>query len=248
MKLKHRLRQWLWKFGVDISRFHPSIHPLALRRQLFRSFGIEVVLDVGANTGQFALKLRTDTGYSGRIVSFEPLSSAFTALQANARGDRLWEVHNFALGDADGTEELNVAGNSESSSLLAMLPSHRRAAPESAYVGRERVAVRTLDSVFDTIIARPCRIFLKIDTQGAESRVLRGGEKALAGIDTVQLEMSLLPLYEGERPLSEMLSLMEGKGYSLVSLEPGFADEHTGQVLQVDGIFHRLPAGRAARG
>ena len=84
------------------------------------------------------------------------------------------------------------------------------------------------------------RVYMKIDTQGFESKVLKGAGNSLMRIDTVQMEMSLVPLYEGEMLFNEMCMFMTEKGYSLIAIESGFSDQNTGQVLQVDGIFHRL--------
>ena len=82
-------------------------------------------------------------------------------------------------------------------------------------------------------------MYLKIDTQGFEGRVLQGADRSLAEIDTIQIEMALTPLYEGEMTFIDLCQLLLGKGYVIVGLEPGFADPRTGQLLQADGIFHR---------
>ncbi len=81
---------------------------------------------------------------------------------------------------------------------------------------------------------------MKIDTQGYESKVLKGAEKSLLQIDTVQLEMSLVPLYDGELLFNEMCMLMSEKGYTLVAIDQEYIDRNSGQLLQVNGIFHRL--------
>lgn len=240
MSVKHELRRLLWKFGYDLSKFTPTSNPLARRKQLFRSYAIDTVLDIGANAGKFAHELRHDIDYRNRILSFEPLSSAFRELQANAAQDPDWEVFNFALGDADEERTINIAGNSYSSSILDMLPSHLKSAPESEYVGKEMIHVRTLDSFFREKCAAGKSLYMKIDAQGYEERVLRGAEKSLACIDTIQTEVSLVPLYEGELLLTEMCTLLANKGYTLVAMENGFSDAASGQLLQVDGIFHRL--------
>jgi len=76
MWLNRKLRQYARKLGFDVVKYRPTRHPLARTRFLFERFGIDLVLDVGANTGQYARQLR-HTGYRGRIVSFEPLASAY---------------------------------------------------------------------------------------------------------------------------------------------------------------------------
>jgi len=206
--------------------------------QLLERYGIQVVLDVGANAGQFAYSLWR-VGYRGRIVSFEPLSSAFRELSTNARGHRCWQTLNLALGDFDGERTIHVAGNSESSSLLEMLPRHVSAAPHSAYVGTEAVQVRRLDSIVDELIRPAERCFLKLDVQGFERSVLNGAGTCLPRFLGVQLEMSLVPLYGGEVLFQDMLAIMSEKGYCLMSLTDGFAEPKTGQVLQLDGVFYR---------
>ncbi|MFT4691607.1 MAG: FkbM family methyltransferase [Limisphaerales bacterium] len=239
MSLRHTARKLLWNFGLDLCKFEPELHPIARRRMFLTSLGTDLVLDVGANAGQFAQQLRVDTEYRGRIVSFEPLKSAFELLAASADADPLWEVNHCALGGEDGSGEINVAGNSFSSSLLDMLPRHEESAPQSKYVGRESITIKRLDSVFEDIADANSRVYLKIDTQGFEDRVISGAENSLARIDAIQMELSLEPLYAGEVTFTDMCSRLRGLGYQLVSVESGFMDPKTGQVLQVDGVFQR---------
>ena len=107
-------------------------------------------------------------------------------------------------------------------------------------MGRELTEIRTLDSMIGEICSIEDNIYLKIDTQGFESKVLKGAEHSLAQIGTIQLEMSLVPLYQDELLFGDLNSLLNGKGYALVSIEPGFCDKNTGQLFQVDGIYHRF--------
>ena len=239
MTIKHEMRKLLWDFGYDVVRFDPGSHPVARRRRLMTVSQIGVVLDVGANTGQYGQELRGELGYSGFICSFEPMSAAFRELQARASGDPDWQTFNVALGDTVGTTSINIAGNSYSSSILDMLPAHEAAAPESTFVGTEEIRMRTLDSIFEDVCPRGERVYLKIDTQGFEGRVLRGAQESLPKIDAVQLELPLVPLYDGELPFVDLCKFMLGEGYTLVALDPGFTDPRTGRLLQVDGIFVR---------
>lgn len=197
MSVIHEIRRLLWKFGYDISRFNPADHPLARRKRILETFAIDTVLDVGANTGQFARQLRHDLGFLGRILSFEPASQAFEALRVNSKGDPTWEVYQWALGDIEGTGEINLSANTYSSSIFAMLPSHSKSAPDSKYIGKESITIRTVDCVFRELCGSARNVYLKIDTQGFEYQVLKGAEASLRSIETLQIEMSLVPLYQG---------------------------------------------------
>ncbi len=236
--LKRALRTVARASGYDIVRFVPSLHPLARRRAMLAGYGVSVVLDVGANVGQYGVELR-GLGYRGRIVSFEPLLPAFHELSLRAGRDPRWSVFNEALGASEGKTNINVAGNSFSSSMLDMLASHLRAAPESRYVGKQPVTVTTLDAEFEDLCSSEDEVWLKIDTQGFEERVIAGAQSSLHRINTIQLEMSLMPLYKHETLFEGLHGLLCKLGYRLVSLEPGFVDAANGHLLQVDGIYHR---------
>ncbi|HMI37695.1 MAG TPA: FkbM family methyltransferase [Steroidobacteraceae bacterium] len=207
-------------------------------RRLLQRFEVDLVLDVGANAGQFARQLRA-MGYRHRIVSFEPLAQPFRKLRFNTATIKSWQAVQLALGDTDETRSIHVAGNSQSSSFLEMLPQHLAAAPKSAYVGTESVTVRRLDSVIDQYCGPRDRMFLKIDTQGFEAAVLRGAPLTLPRCIGVQLEMSIAPLYQGELLLPELIDKMAAHGFALMHLKPGFFDPRTGELLQLDGLFFR---------
>lgn len=208
---------------------------------LLHLYEIDLVLDVGANKGQYARGLKRN-GYSGRIVSFEPLPDAFERLASNRWGFSSWRVENFALGAEDTTAVLNIAGNSQSSSLQDMHPSHVEAAPESAYVGTCEVNVRRLDSVFDRYYRAGDRVYMKVDVQGHEQQVLEGAAGCLDQIIAVESELSLVPLYEGQMLWQEAIESMKAMDFELAALEPGFQDQTTGVMLQADGVFIRKSA------
>ena len=206
-----------------------------------RKFKIGLILDVGANTGQFATEIR-QCGYKGRIVSFEPLSSAHSVLMQASAGDPMWDAYpRCALGDHNGEVEINIAGNSESSSILPMLESHRSAAPESAYQGKEIVSIKTLDAVAGQYLKDARAPFLKIDTQGFEWHVLDGARDTLPHIKGILVELSLVPLYEGQHLWREVIARLEAEGFTLWAFKPVFSDQASGRTLQVDGIFYRAP-------
>lgn len=239
MTAAHRLRLALQRVGADVSRF-PDGRPEHHRALALRHHDIATVLDVGANRGQYGSALRR-FGYSRRIVSFEPLSEPFAVLRTRASRDPGWECFQYALGEKTSRLSLNVAGNDgASSSALPMLDAHRSAAPRASYVGVEHVEQRRLDDVL-TDLALPLteRVFLKVDVQGYERHVLTGLGSAWDRIHGLQLELSLVPLYEGQMLYQEALDAVTSRGFSLQGLEPGFTDRSTGQLLQADGVFFR---------
>lgn len=230
------IKPFFRKFGFDVLKYECTLE--WRRRVLFSHYNFGLVFDVGANIGQYAERMRK-WGYRGRIVSFEPLSSAYKILAERAKDDPLWETRNIALGNYDGKVEINISENSCSSSILDILPTHVQSAPLSICSGREEVIIRRIDSIFDDYYYPGEKFYLKVDTQGYEKHVIEGAERVLDILIGIEMEASLVPLYKGEPLLAEMIGFMSDKGYTLMSLEPGFYNRQTGQLLQVDCRFFR---------
>ncbi|MCG5548935.1 FkbM family methyltransferase [Halorhodospira halochloris] len=238
--MKNTIKKFISATGFSLNRLTSVANPAYQQKKCLDSFGVDLVFDIGANKGQYVTELRS-AGYSGHVVSFEPLSDAYTVLSKVAQYDSRWRVHErCAIGDADGTININIAGNSVSSSVLPMLDSHSDAAPGSSYVGSESVPQFMLDSVVNEYISPEIRYFLKIDTQGYESAILSGAKQTLQGAVGIQLELSLIPLYEGQNDWREMISWLESEGFTLWALQRGFTDPRNGRTLQVDALFFRV--------
>jgi FkbM family methyltransferase len=200
---------------------------------------VDLVLDIGANTGQWARELR-HAGYAGDMISFEPLISAHAELTRNASRDGKWTVApRVALGERNADVEIHVSGNSYSSSLLQMLPMHVAGAPKSAYVGFEKTPMVTLDSLIGKVIPPGRRIFCKLDVQGYEAKVLSGAASLLRDTLGLQMEISLAPLYRGQATFSELLDTMSRSGFEIFGFVPGFVDPASGRMLQIDGVFFK---------
>ena len=134
---------------------------------------------------------------------------------------------------------MHVAANSVSSSLLGMLPAHLDAAPYSRFVGDIQVEMVTLSEAIDRHVGTDERLFVKVDAQGYESRILAGATEGLNRIQGLQLELSIVPLYEGSATLGTLIGEAERLGFTLMSIEPGFSDQRSGRLLQADGLFFR---------
>lgn len=237
--LRSSVKRLVRRAGVDIVRY-PGKDPAHARAKLLRHLGVDVVFDVGANSGQYGVELRSH-GYAGSLVSFEPLSEPFALLRERAGRDKNWEVVQAAVGEAEGAAIVNISGNSLSSSLLPMLPAHLEAEPASAYVGQETAPMVTLDAAYERFAAERSHSFIKIDAQGYERQVLSGASSSLTRAAGVQVELSLVPLYEGAMSFEEGLDIMSEAGLELARLDPVFEDRRTGRLLQCDGVFVRFP-------
>lgn len=242
MKLE-TLEKWVRRFanraGIDIHRYRAEATEAGRLITMLASRRINLVFDVGANIGQYAGALRT-AGYRGKLVSFEPLSTPHAQLLRASQGDEKWEVASrIAIGDHEGEIEMHIAGNSVSSSALRMLDRHANAAPESAYISTERVQLSRLDTQARGYMQPGTVPFLKIDTQGYEDRVLNGAPDLLGKVSGLQLELSLVPLYEGQHLFDALIERLRSLGFSIWAIWPGIYDPHEGRMLQVDATFFR---------
>lgn len=209
------------------------------RLQMMKRLGINLVLDVGANNGPYAIDLRKD-GYKGRIWSYEPLHKTFAALTKAAAFDDDWKTINCGCGASAGSAEINVARNGYSSSLLPMLEAHSANAPYAEYVSRETISICSLDDSVMPSLKPEDNVWLKVDTQGYEAEVFKGAVRLLPHVKAMECELSLVPLYEGQLLIDELITMIYKMGFRMVGVAPVFWQPETGVTLQVDGTFVRV--------
>lgn len=230
------LRRTLRRLGFDLHRY-PRNDGLGRLLSLLSSHSQYSFVDVGASVGQFGTELRS-RGFKGPIISIEPVRSSFESLAKRSLRDRMWEVHQFALGDVCGEATIHISSNNaESSSLLEIEDLHVEAFPGSRTIGHEHVAVRTLDSLFNDQSIHS-HLALKLDVQGFEQQVLEGARELFRNgrILAVQVEVSLVSLYTGAASQRGIQEWLESRGFELVYIRPGFSDPDW-KLLQVDLFY-----------
>ena len=126
-----------------------------------------------------------------------------------------------------------------SSSVLPMLESHSSAAAGSAYISREATPMHRLDAVAAQYVSKAQNPFVKIDTQGFEWQVLNGAPETLVRTRGIMVELSLIPLYSGQRLWRDVVDRLELDGFALWTIHPGFVDPRNGRTLQIDAVFFR---------
>ena len=234
---KAALKRLLRGFGLELSRYRPPApDPLS---DLLRRYDVDCVFDVGANIGQSGQYFRA-IGFAGKLVSFEPVSFLFDSLAARAAEDPAWICERIALGDAPGRLEINVSGgHAGASSLLPMTDNVLTNAPDQQVVAQEQVVVDTLDAAMQRHYPEGNRAFLKLDVQGYEDQVLKGGLRELGRVVGLKIEMSLVENYTGEKLLSSMLPRLYELGFRVTQFENGWSNAHTGELYQVDAVLFR---------
>lgn len=210
---------------------------------ILRTLRIGIVIDVGAGHGEFGSEMLLN-GFDGDLISIEPLASAHGDLLRAARSRPRWRVvERCAAGCENGESVIHVTRRSGSSSLRKPLARHAQADRDSVEVGSETTSVRRLDDLIPPLVAPGERLFLKIDVQGAEEDVLEGAAGLMSAVLGMQVELSTVELYEGQKLMPEMLAQLARLGFSLWDLSPVYVDAATGRVLQYDGVFCRTECG-----
>ena len=218
--IKDRLKHFLYECGYEIlwtRKDHVSGTQLTRDLPLLLPAAGAVCLDVGANTGQ-TLELLTEVLREPQIHSFEPTPAVFADLEKKTWGPNV-HLHRIALGSKSATTSLNLYEFSVLNSLLPL--DNRKGSPFSdvSGIGTTIVNVSTLDD----FVAEQSIDFidlLKIDTQGYDLEVLKGGQRIFheGRVGHVLVELNYINLYGGQCSPSEIESYLASYGFRLVDL------------------------------
>jgi FkbM family methyltransferase len=217
----------------------------AKRLEVLAGLGTEVAVDIGANEGQWARELQA-SGYRGRIISFEPLPQAFAQLQSSARGEQTHDCVSMGLGDRDGEAQFLRTKATVNSSFRA--PISARYTNGIEVEEAVTVPIHRLDTVLPALTAERDRFYIKIDTQGFEKEVLTGATQVLTRTDAVEIELSLMELYEGQALLPELWQILVSAGLRPAWVERGYRDSGDIWLFQLDVLFVREEAWNARAG
>jgi FkbM family methyltransferase len=243
-KAMERTRRFLgMKSGVyfKLKRFSASTSTELRTQKLLEHFKIDCVLDVGGNTGQFAESL-LDFGFTGKVVSFEPVSSAYAVLEKRSQKHDKWTIaERSAIGSEAGEVEIHISDNTVFSSILDIKSSYVDKKPGSRVKSSEMVPIYRLDDVVGKYADMQSeRILLKIDTQGFEKHVLDGCPELLKHVQGIKIEIPLYPIYEGvDFNFYEILDFLKERGFHPYSFNNEGVDHKIGRVNTIDGVFFR---------
>jgi FkbM family methyltransferase len=220
--MKGAVRGALNHVGYDLRRVgsaEPDPMPFYVQRAL-HLYAIDLVVDIGANRGQFGTELRLG-GYRDALVSFEPIPECRDALADVAARHGGWQVRGEALGENDAAAvPMNVAAWDQVSSFLETKPEVMAAFGDSYGVSRvESVPMARLDTIWDSIVPTGAKIMLKTDAQGYDMRILRGAGEKLSLVSCILMEVGMRPAYIGsDNGLGGVLSFLDEFGFRLAAL------------------------------
>lgn len=207
-------------------------------KDLVRLLDVTVAIDVGANVGDYAHRLRRLSRFGGRIVSFEPEPQALQQARRRMEGDADWTGVQLALGREAGRQVLNVHSRSLFSSFLPM--NEYGVGEYGGTIERlEDVEVARLDDVAAQYLSPDDRVLLKVDTQGYDVEVIDGGRKTIAdNVVALQVEVPVRNIYEGAPTLVEMVDLVDDLGFDVTWISP-FSRRPDLRLVECDFVARR---------
>lgn len=208
-------------------------------KNLFETQKIDTVWDVGANRGQFYRFLREDIGFKGAILSFEPLSVLNSSLIEKSKRDPSWHIFPFALGEKKELLTINIMKANDMSSFLSPDCNQTdRFKDSNKPIETEVVDVKCLDDIYEELCETYGikKSYLKMDTQGFDLKVVKGGRKVISNYIALQTEASVLPLYKEMSDYRKTISYMNEIGFELSGVFPITTDEKL-RLIEFDCVM-----------
>jgi FkbM family methyltransferase len=197
---------------------------------------VRLIVDIGANRGQFALCARHCFAQS-RIVSFEPLAGPAGVYRSLFANDNNIVLHEVAIGPEPGEATIHLSARDDSSSLLPISEAQDRLFPGTAEAGTTVIQISPLNScLVEAEIDSPA--LLKLDVQGFELEALKGCESLLDRFTWVYAECSFVELYTGQALADAVIAWLHEKGLALTGVY-NMSFDSAGKPIQADFLFAR---------
>jgi FkbM family methyltransferase len=227
------IKNFLRRFGYDVRHYYPFWETVVIPRN------IKTVFDIGANNGEFSREALTHVP-GARVYAFEPLADCFETLSARFKDISNLKAFQIALGDESGQTAIQRSSFHPSSSLRPMADLHKTLYPKTAGSRTETITIARLDDIAKDIeIQEP--LFLKLDVQGFEDKVIAGGRETFKRASLILIETSFVELYEGQPLFGDIHRMLSELGFSYHGAAAEHRNPKTGELLYQDSIFVRQP-------
>jgi len=218
--------------GLDIGRI-PQFEPY----EWLKGKDIHTILDIGANTGQFASQFHRLLP-DATLYSFEPLEDCYNELLKKMGHSPKFHAFNFAVGDKNGKVPIYRNDYTPSSSLLSMKELHKRAFPFTKHTTAQTIPIKRLDDILDELDIIE-NVLVKIDVQGTEDKVILGGEKLISRASVLILETSFQSLYQDQPLFDTIYEMLKQRGFIYAGSEHTIRNPNDGSILQSDSVFYK---------
>jgi len=197
----------------------------------------DLIVDVGANKGQFALAARSCFP-KAKIVSFEPLDDPANKYLCVFKDDANVKLYKVAIGAEKSEASIHVSKSVDSSSLLPITSTQSQLFPGTEEDHVETINVDVLENYIDENEI-DCRSLLKVDVQGYELEVLIGSISMLKCFEYIYVECSFVELYEGQAFASKVIDFLH-KNYFVLHGVYNMCYDHDGKAIQADFLFRKI--------
>ena len=215
----------------------PRLTPL---RGWLKSLGLKTIIDVGAYIGAFAFAMRMILP-DVQIYSFDPIEENISQINRNLGQWGNIQSFQTALGDRKGKVQFNLNDFRASSSVLEMDANHKIAFPETSHSRKVEVPLARLDD-FLPVMEIKTPVFLKVDVQGFELNVLKGGLEILKKTDYLLTEVTYQTLYKDQPLFGEIYKFLTAKEFEFAGNIDSLNSPKDGAILQSDALFIRKKA------
>lgn len=202
--------------------------------RILGGLGLDTVVDIGANRGQFALCIRRLYPLA-QIFSFEPLERPARAYLRNFGNDPRARFFNRAIAPASGSSTMHVSRWDVSSSLLPFAQAQHDNFPFTQESAPEVVRTSRLCECLEPDSVSGCAL-LKLDVQGFELRALEGCGELLSRFRYVYVETSFIELYLGQALATDVLRHLLDRGFRLMCIA-NLSYGRSARPIQADFLF-----------
>jgi FkbM family methyltransferase len=225
------------KFGYEINNYENQQKRKADKWKWLQNLDIETVLDIGANTGQFA-EFIINIIPKASLYAFEPLESEYSRLNINLGRNPRFKAFNIGLGDINGSTDFFISSASPSSSLLQMENIQKKLYPLTAELTKCVIKISRLDDFIDkcNFQIKP-NLLIKMDVQGAENKVIDGGTRTFNKAKIVLSEVNYFSYYRGQPLFKDIIDLLSDLDFVYCGVFEQFNNQKDNLPLFADAYF-----------
>jgi FkbM family methyltransferase len=234
--IKKTFKKTFRRIGLEISQAKKSPENTLLG---LRKIPIQTVIDIGANTGQFARYI-SSIFQEATIYSFEPLPGPFFKLKSWASKNQRVIPMNIAIGNESGKIKMHFhKDHPASSSILKTTHTTETLYPKTQNQNEIIVDQMTLDDAASLINIQG-NLLIKMDVQGYEDRVIDGGKALFSKAIACITEISLIKLYHNQATFESISNRMTHFGlFYSGNLKQVYSDD--GACIYLDALYAKAP-------